>query len=356
MIEQKIFTLQGRWRCLYLLVTIVLLLSLLSPPLSHGREATDIYGKRVTIPDYPKKVYSTSPPVTYMLYAMDPSILAGLNFFVKEKEKKYIRKNTQKLPILGGWFGKGGAPNREMILKINPEIIITSKNRSAMDNKIEEAMKSMPMPVINLTLDSLHDYPAAFQQLGQILGRKKRGEELARYARETISQMDALASSPALSKRVTVYYGEGGDGLSTECDTSPHAELIGITGGRNVHCCKIRDMFGMERISFEQVMLYDPEVIVVMERPFYEKIFADPLWRRIKAVRDKKVYMIPDKPFNWFDRPPSFMRLLGARWLAHILYPEQYRINIVEETRRFYRLFLGVELTGDEAGRLLRGE
>ena len=167
--------------------------------------------------------------------------------------------------------------------------------------------------------------------------------------------MNVLATLVKIPKRVSVYYAEGGDGLNTECDTSFHAELIGLVGGQNVHRCKTKDMFGMERISFEQVMLYDPEMILVMDKAFYEKIFTNPLWQRIKAVRDKKVYLIPSQPFNWFDRPPSFMRLLGAKWLANLLYPELYRVNIVGETQHFFRLFFGVELSDNEARRLLQG-
>ena len=68
----------------------------------------------------------------------------------------------------------------------------------------------------------------------------------------------------------------------------------------------------------------------------------------MKAVKDKKVYLIPHAPFNWFDRPPSFMRILGLKWLTNILYPKEYKIDIVKEAKDFYRLFLGVELSTNE--------
>jgi len=113
-------------------------------------------------------------------------------------------------------------------------------------------------------------------------------------------------------------------------------------------------MYGMEKISFEQVMLYNPDVILVFEDAFYRAVFADSRWQRINAVRDKRVYLIPRQPFNWFDRPPSFMRLLGAKWLANLLYPERYRANIAKETQRFFRLFLGVNLTAEEARNLVQ--
>jgi len=321
---------------------------------SHGREIIDMFGRKFQIPDCPKRVYGTSPPVTYMLYAIDPAMIAGLNSPLRASERRYLSNHMQELPVLGGWFGQGNTPNLEMILKVNPEIVITSKHNSATDDRIDKTMKTMPMPVVNVTLNTLSDYPGAFLYLGQVLGRRARAEELASYARKMLSEMAVLAASIPAQKRALVYYAEGVDGLSTECDLSQHSELISLVGGQNVHRCQAGNHYGMEKITFEQLMLYNPEVILVLEKTFYEKVFSDPRWQLIKAVRNKRVYLIPNQPFNWFDRPPSFMRLLGAKWLANILYPKSYHINIVKETQQFYKLFLGVNLTIEEAERLVQ--
>jgi len=345
--EQRI-----HYRVLWALAVFLLAVVVPSMP-SQAREITDMFGKKVSVPERPRKVYSTSPPITYMLYALDPSMLAGLNFPVREWEKRYLRKNMQDLPILGGWFGQAAVPNLEMILKVNPDIVVTSKYDSAMSRKVDEIMKKMPMPAIHVTLNSLSDYPGAISYLGRVLGRKTRGEELAACTRGTLSQMSALAASIPAKQKVSVYYAEGVDGLSTECDSSPHAELIPLAGGRNVHHCRAGDLMGLEKVSFEQVMLYNPEVILVMENAFYRKIFSDPLWQRIKAVRNKRVYLIPNQPFNWFDRPPSFMRFLGARWLAGVLYPDKYRVDMIKETQDFFKLFFKVNLGPQEASALI---
>ena len=113
---------------------------------------------------------------------------------------------------------------------------------------------------------------------------------------------------------------------------------------------------GMEKISFEQVMLYNPDVILVMENVFYKGVFSDPRWQQIKAVKNKKVYLIPNQPFNWFDRPPSFMRLLGVKWLANALYPEVFHDDMVKETKAFYKLFLQKDIDDATAQALLAGK
>ena len=162
--------------------------------------------------------------------------------------------------------------------------------------------------ILKIDIDSLSDYPEAFVRLGRVLNREARAQALAGYARTTLSEMITLSESIPAEKKVSVYYAEGLDGLSTECNLSEHAELINLAGGRNVHECRSRDAYGMEKISFEKLMLYDPDVILVMENLFYDRVFSDPLWRRLRAVRNKKVYLIPGQPFNWFD-PVSYTHL-----------------------------------------------
>jgi iron complex transport system substrate-binding protein len=353
MIQQKMKTKNIHYRALYILIFLAFIVLALTVQL-QAREIIDMFGNKVSVSDRPQKVYSTSPAVTYMLYAIDPSMLAGLNFPVREMEKQYIRKSIQELPVLGGWFGQGGVPNSEMILKVNPEIIVTSKHNSAMNDRVDQTMKAMPMPVVNVILNNISDYPGVFLYLGRVLGREKRAEELAGYARKTLFEISSLAASVPVRKKVSVYYAEGVDGLSTECSLSLHTELISLVGGRNVHQCQTGDLYGMEKISFEQLMIYDPEVMLVMENIFYKKVFTDPLWQRIKAVRNKRVFLIPNRPFNWFDRPPSFMRLIGAKWLANLLYPEHYRINIVKETQKFLKLFFGINISPQEAEQILQ--
>jgi len=109
----------------------------------------------------------------------------------------------------------------------------------------------------------------------------------------------------------------------------------------------------MQKVSMEQVLQYDPHVIVSQEALFLSKLVADPKWKNISAVRNRRIYRIPSTPFNWFDRPPSFMRLLGLKWMVYHLYPRIYPIDLVAETQRFYQLFLNVTLDEAEARKLL---
>ncbi|WP_051408837.1 ABC transporter substrate-binding protein [Syntrophorhabdus aromaticivorans] len=323
---------------------------------AESREIRDMVGRKVIVPEAIKKVYSTSPPSTYMIYALDPDLLMALNTPFTEDQKKYLKKNVPDLPAIGGFFGQSQAVNVEVLLKNKPDVAVVwtwKQNIPPQSAQFEEMMQKMGIPVAYLALDNVSGYPDAFSFLGRLFKKEDRAAVLSRYGRDSLSEVRKVVAGVPLSRRPKVYYAEGVDGLSTECADSIHAELIVLAGGRNVHQCKQKSLMGMEKISLEQVMLYDPDVIVTQEKSFHESVFKDQRWRGIRAVRTRQVHLIPKVPFNWFDRPPSFMRFLGLKWLANILYPDAYRINIAKETREFYRLFLGVDLKDEEMRKVL---
>ena len=55
-------------------------------------------------------------------------------------------------------------------------------------------------------------------------------------------------------------------------------------------------------------------------------------------VKDGRVYTMPNTPFSWCDRPPSVNRFLGIQWVANMLYPKAYDVDMVEVTKEFYSL------------------
>lgn len=320
----------------------------------QAREITDMSGRAVSIPDTITKVVGVSPPATYLLYAIDPSLLAGLNFPLYESEKKYTVPAYRNLPVIGGMAGQGRTLNREVLLQVKPDLLLSwSWRDDATNRKFLDSMASSPFPVVALRMETINDYPAALAFAGELLGRKERGETLRSYAQQAIDEGLKISAAIPDSAKVRVYYAEGTDGLSTERAQSVHAELIPLAGGVNVHRGEEVDHYGMEKISMEQLLLYDPQVILVKEQVFFATVFTDPRWQNLRAVKDKRVFLIPYEPFNWFDRPPSFMRLLGSKWLLNLLHPDRFPVDMVAETQSFYRLFLGVDLTAAQAREVL---
>lgn len=338
----------------FVFAVLFLFLSALSAV--EAREITDMTGRKVTVPDRIRKIYATSPPVTYMIYALDQALLAGLNAPLKEQEKKFLPQRLHSLPVLGGYFGQGQVANIEMIMKVNPDVVIMWMSQdTAVNRKMETDMKNLGIPLVYMEGDRVEEYGRGLKFLGRLTNREERAKKLAAYGENVLKEVAAVTRAIPPGKRVSVYYAEGPDGLYTECHTSRHAELINLVGAENVHRCRTKSSFGMEKISLEKVLLHNPEVIFIQERDFYNRIKTDPRWRRVRAVRNGRVFIIPKAPFNWFDRPPSYMRYLGVKWVMNCLYPHLYHIDMIVEMKAFYRLFLGIELTDEQCRNVLSG-
>ncbi|MGE4462185.1 MAG: ABC transporter substrate-binding protein [Arcobacter sp.] len=313
----------------------------------------DMFNKEVEIPSTVKKIYAPSPYGSLALYAMDSSLLAGWIFEIDSKNYPYLSENMKTLPVIGRVFGTGQRANLEVLLSQHPDLILMWSHNDEISQKEEEQLKLLNSPIIYVKEKNLFDYPNIFKFLGDTLNLEKRGEELASYTQNVFNKVEKTLKEIPNEKRPKVYYAQGVDGLATECNDSIHVELLQIVGDVNIHRCQTSSHKGFEKISMEKVIQYNPDVILIQEKIFFENIKNSEQWKDIKAVKNNKVFLIPKKPFNWFDRPPSFMRILGLQWLMANLYPEYYIFNKNEEIKKFYKLFLNVSITDEQISNIL---
>jgi len=309
------------------------------------RQVVDMRGNTLTLPAQIRKIYAPSPYGSYLLHAVAPDLMSGLTFALKEEDKPFLNPAVLNLPVVGGRSGTGMTTNLEVLLKSKPDLILQwGGSRTATSNS-NDGVDKFGIPTAHAVVDTMADYPAVFRFMGRLLGREARCEQMASYCQKTLDEVEAVVKGIPQNRRVKVYYAEGLDGLSTECNDSIHVQLLKLAGDCNVHRCHTASHMGLEKISLEQILIYNPDVLVVQEKAFFDRVFTDPAWKRVKAVHEGRVYLIPRVPFNWFDRPPSFMRFLGLKWLMHNLYPKDYPGDIVKESRQFYDLFLGAKVT-----------
>jgi iron complex transport system substrate-binding protein len=105
-------------------------------------------------------------------------------------------------------------------------------------------------------------------------------------------------------------------------------------------------------VNIEQVMLMDPDVIFLGyfgDHPGPERLFAAPEWGAVRAVRDKRVYLMPIHSFyNW----PIDVAIL-ATWMRNLLEPAVQRSTVRDALRQTYRDIYQYDLNNDEIDRAL---
>ncbi len=301
----------------------------------------------------PSRVFGSSPPMNYLLYALNPQKMIGLNFKAKNANnnatERYLDPYFLSLPVIGSFHGGGASINIETLLAHKPELVLLWED-DMMAQTVKTQIDRTGVPTLTVPFRSIESMPRSIETVADAIGEHERGKLLGDYARRIIDEINATVST---EKKARYYYAEGLDGLSTECDASFHVVAMNFAGGENVHKCRQSNLLGLEKISFETLLAYDPDVIIVQSAVVYSDLLADELWQSLRAVKEGRIYMVPVTPFNWIDRPPSFMRILGIQWLASLFHPNAYRIDLDARTKAFYELFLHVTLTPKEIPSLI---
>jgi iron complex transport system substrate-binding protein len=328
---------------------------------SITRKIVDMADRNVEIPKKINKVYTTSQIGIIALYSLNPDKLAGWGFALSDLDKSFVSEKYHGLPVLGVWSGKNGTGNIEEIIKVHPDVIFSigtiDESQKTLSDKIQE-QTGIPVVMLDAPLSKLDKM---YEMLGDLLDEKERAKELGDYCANTIKDIGDLQNKIPNDKRVSVYYAEGPKGLETDPKGSFHTEVLDLVGGINVAEVPAQQGFGRSSVSLEQLLKWNPEVIIVgydkdAKVGFFKDIYTSHEWENVKAVKDKKVYSIPNKPFDWFDRPPSVNRIIGVKWLANLLYPEYIKLDIIAEVKGFYEKFYHKKLTDKEAGMLLVNE
>ena len=326
---------------------------------AETREITDMAGRKVTVPtaENIKSVFSAGPVAAIFLYMVAPDKLLGWNYELNDVEKSIILDKYQDLPN----FGMGDAVNYEAVIAANPTIAINSgKINDTMVSDCDALSESLGIPVVAVD-NELNNSAEAFRFMGELLGVEDHAEELAQYAEQVFTDINALSDIPE-EKKVSVYFGNGEDSLETAPRGSQHAQILDAINAVNVADLELGDGSRVQ-ISAEQLLAWDPDVIVVNGEPKADKsgssaaedILSNPDYASLKAVQDQKVYGTPNAPFSWVDRPAGPNRLIGMRWFSALIYPEYIKCDINEEIHKFFDLFYHVDLSDEQLENVLKG-
>lgn len=326
---------------------------------AETREITDMAGRKVTVPtaENIESVFSAGPVAAIFLYMVAPDKLLGWNYELNDVEKSIILDKYQDLPN----FGMGDAVNYEAVIAANPTIAINSgKINDAMVSDCDALSESLGIPVVAVD-NELNNSAEAFRFMGELLGVEDHAEELAQYAEQVFTDINALSDIPE-EKKVSVYFGNGEDSLETAPRGSQHAQIFDVINAVNVADLELGDGSRVQ-ISAEQLLAWDPDVIVVNGEPKADKsgssaaedILSNPDYASLKAVQDQKVYGTPNAPFSWVDRPAGPNRLIGMRWFLALIYPEYIKCDINEEIHKFFDLFYHVDLSDEQLENVLKG-
>lgn len=312
---------------------------------------TDSCGREVELPAQIDRIVPMGPPAQMMLLAVAPEKMVGLTSGLNEKEAAYLGEECAKLPEFGSFYGAGDL-NKEALLASDPQVIIDmgeAKNGNKED--LDSLQEQLGIPTIFIEA-SLETTGEAFRTLGNILNKEEDADKLGDYCDTKLDMIQTGMKEIPEEERVNYLYGGGDNGLWVISKDSFHAEVLDMLGN-NVAVLEEPTRKGSgDEISGEQLLLWNPDVVIFAPNSIYETVKNDELWAQLSAIQNDRYYEVPSAPYNWMGMPPAINRFLGMQWVANMLYPEVFDYEMYDVTKEYYDLFYHYDLGKEEFQKL----
>ena len=277
-------------------------------PVDPSISLVDGLDRAVSLPAPAQKIVSLAAANTEILFAVG----AGEQVMGRDSFSDYPPEAASIQDIGGSW----GEYDLEAILALQPDLVLAGEiNPPELVASLEDLGLTVFLLPNPMGFDELY---ANLENVGELTGHEVEAADLV----ESLSARVAAVESATLSLTdiPTVYY---------ELDaTNPAAPY---TAGGGAYIAKLLESAGgvimtdeiqdeWITISLEQILLADPEIILLGDAAYGEtpeKVAARPGWDALTAVRDGMIFPIDD---NLVSRPGP--RLVdGLEILVEILHP-----------------------------------
>jgi iron complex transport system substrate-binding protein len=325
--------------------------AVLAPRRARAASVTDGADRTVPVPARVERVFPAGPPAAIFLYTLAPELLIGWPRANRPEEREFLLPDVGGRPEVGRITGRGNTANLEVVLALKPDLILdvgsVNPTYVSLADRVQQ-QTGIPYALLDGRFEGI---PLSYRTLGALIGRREQGEGLARNAEDTMKTITQRVGSIPLDRRPRVYYARGPRGLETGLGGSINVETIelvaqNVAGGTRG---------GLANVSIEQVLLWNPDVIITIDQDFAAHVSNDPAWAPVTAVRTHRVHLSPKLPFGWVDFPPAVNRLIGLWWLAKILYPDLFPEDLRALTHAFYARFYHVAPSEAQIARVLAG-
>ena len=324
------------------------------PAVAQSRTVVDSARRSITLPAKVERVFVAGPPASVLAYVLARDAMVGWIRLPSPAEKEFLAAPVRDLPETGRLTGRGDTVSLERLVAAKPDLVLDFGSTTPTYVSLADRVQSQTGIPYVLIDGRFAETVASLKLVADVLGRPQRGAELAAYADKTFALVDGVLAKVPADKRPRVYLARGPEGLETGARGSINTEIIERVGATNV----VEGVGGRGNIataSMEQLIAWQPEIVITLDRAFFETVKTKPGWDQVRAVKEGKVFLAPSLPWGWIDAPPSLNRLIGLRWLLQTFYPAEARLDLRADTRDFYGLFYGVAPSDAQLDRLLGG-
>ena len=246
----------------------------------------------------PGRIVSLIPSLTEDLFAIGAGAeVVGVSQYTD------FPAAARRLPVVAGFESL----STERVLALHPDLVVGIVSQAHLTDDLRRA----GVRVVLFHDDSLSDLEANLRRLGALTGRPAAANALlARLRARTAALTRSVVSH---RRRPSVFVVLGTAPIFTVGEGSYIARLIELAGGTNA-AANLPAPYG--RYSGEALLARQPDAIVVDPAVRFGEVAANAPWNALRAVREHRVYTLPDAAI--LERPgPRYNE--GLAWLIDTL-------------------------------------
>lgn len=248
------------------------------------------------------RLISTAPSNTELIYSLNAGkelvgVSESCNFPTDAKRKEIISSfNSLKM---------------EKVAQLKPDcIFLVSGQESLAYNLKKHGYNS-----ILLDNSSIENISKNLLSIGKVIKQEKDAEKLGQAFDTAISKLKKLTASDKQKPRVFICVWP--QPLMSAGKNSFMNEGVTIAGGIN---CTGDLPQPYPRVNQEKLILLKPDLVIVPAEQSKEKFWDKAPWTTMKAVKENRVYVVPQHETDCLTRPT--LRYIDAlSWLAVRLHP-----------------------------------
>ena len=305
---------------------------------------TDMSGKEVEVPTNPTKYadgWYAHNEITIMLTGAEGLVATHC----AQKDYQWMYKVCPNMSKATATFGKDF--NFEDLAALEPQVIFDSTD------DLRDKAAEVGIPLVNCMFKTFDEMKKSIELTAQVLGgdapsiAKKYNAELDQVLADAKEKTDKLSDSD----RVSVMHGNSVYTLTIDGTDTIIDDWIKAAGGKNAVTESTKGN-ASAKFTMEQVVAWNPDVIITGKADEVDQILNDPNWASINAVKNKQVYVNPKGVFGW-DRY-GVEELLQIQWASATLHPELFTsLDINQKVKDFYKTYLNYELTDSDVELIL---
>jgi iron complex transport system substrate-binding protein len=274
---------------------------------------TDSLDREVEISKEPRRIVSLAPAATEILFSLDlgDRIVGVTEYCDYPPEARGMEK-----------IGDFLTPSVEKVLSVEPDLILAT---GGIQLETVNQLEGLGKTVIVLDPQNLEEIIKTIELVGTVTNHRAEASRVTAEMRGRLQEITAKTSGLPQDKRIDTFiivWIEGAN-IYTVGPNTFIFHLVELAGGRNIAQDAAGEYF---QYSLEKLLEQDPDVIISIVHGYHspEEVKAVLGFNRLKAVKNNRIYVIPDADLLTLPGP----RIVdGLEMVVDFLHPDLFALK-----------------------------